>query len=137
MGGTLHVTRGEGPVRAAKRREGKRFAQDIEMMHKAGCRGIRLMMGTGIDARTRLKWAGQALRVLTWAPARARASRSQSPSVRARTVSRCHRQSTHVDAVVSSMTAIHWRVKAAAIRGSGVAPAREHSRDHESDVNVT
>lgn len=41
--------------------------RDMEMLHKAGCRGIRLPIGPGIeDARNRLKWAGQRLKPYGW-----------------------------------------------------------------------
>jgi predicted TIM-barrel fold metal-dependent hydrolase len=41
--------------------------RDMEMMHRAGCRGIRLMIGPGVDeARNRLKWAGQRLKPYGW-----------------------------------------------------------------------
>jgi predicted TIM-barrel fold metal-dependent hydrolase len=41
--------------------------RDMEMMHRAGCRGIRLTIGEGLDeARNRLKWAGQRLKPYGW-----------------------------------------------------------------------
>ena len=41
--------------------------RDMEMMHKAGCRGIRLGIGQGLDvARSRLRWAGQRLEPYGW-----------------------------------------------------------------------
>jgi predicted TIM-barrel fold metal-dependent hydrolase len=41
--------------------------RDMEMMHRAGCRGIRLQIGEGLDeARSRLKWAGQRLKPYGW-----------------------------------------------------------------------
>jgi len=41
--------------------------RDMEMMHRAGCRGIRLQIGQGVDeARNRLKWAGQRLKPYGW-----------------------------------------------------------------------
>lgn len=41
--------------------------RDMETMHRAGCRGIRLQIGQGVDeARNRLKWAGQRLKPYGW-----------------------------------------------------------------------
>jgi predicted TIM-barrel fold metal-dependent hydrolase len=41
--------------------------RDMEMMHRAGCRGIRLVIGPGVEeARNRLKWAGERLKPYRW-----------------------------------------------------------------------
>jgi predicted TIM-barrel fold metal-dependent hydrolase len=41
--------------------------RDMEAMHRAGCRGIRLPIGPGVEeARGRLKWAGQRLKPYGW-----------------------------------------------------------------------
>lgn len=41
--------------------------KDMKMMHAAGCRGIRLQIGPGVDeARRLLKWAGQRLKPYGW-----------------------------------------------------------------------